>query len=327
MKHYKTLCPCSSGKNYEDCCKAFHEGAQPENALLLMRSRFSAFAMNLPDYIMETTHPGSPQYSENRFLWKRRISRLAYGTVFNRLEILDFKEAELTAEVVFTAWITQEGHDATFTEKSYFEKIKNRWLYRGGQLAQGHIPNLVTAGQLKLLPLAYYGDPVLKKKAEKIEEITEDTLKLIDEMIETMEACNGMGLAAPQVHHAIRLFIIRIPLETEEGKVQLGDVKVLINPELSSFSEEMWSAPEGCLSIPILRAQVERSKEVVVEYTSMEGERIHEKVSGWHAKVIQHEYDHIEGILFTDRLKTEEFSKIVPFLEELEKRMHEDKEL
>lgn len=148
MTEVVNLCPCCSGKSYDKCCKRFHEGAMPENALQLMRSRYSAYVLNLPDYIVASTHPESPQYSENKFSWKRSISQFSRNSSFEKLEILDFKENKTVATVTFTAYLSQETRDATFTERSYFEKIGNQWLYRDGQLTQGHEPNLVTTDQL-----------------------------------------------------------------------------------------------------------------------------------------------------------------------------------
>lgn len=314
-------------KEYDNCCKLFHDGIIPENALLLMRSRYSAYVLDIPDYIIATTHPASPQYSENKFSWKRNISQFSRSSSFHKLEILDFKENKASATVTFTAYLSQESHDATFTERSYFEKINNRWLYRGGQLAQGHAPNLITNGQLRLLPLAYYGDPILRKKAVPINDITADITKLVEEMIETMDACDGIGLAAPQIHHSIRLYVIRTPIEIDENKFEPGEVEVFINPTLSLPSEETWKASEGCLSIPTFRFLVERPKQVTVEYTNLEGKIVKRRVSNWEARVIMHENDHIEGILFIDRLYSEEQSKLKPLLENLEKRIHDGRSL
>lgn len=323
MKDPANSCPCCSGRAYDECCKLFHEGTMPENALQLMRSRYSAYVLNLPDYILASTHPASPQYSENKFSWKRRISQFSRNSSFEKLEILDFKENKTVATVTFTAHLSQDTRDATFTERSYFEKKGNQWLYRGGQLTQGHEPNLVTTGQLRLLPLAYYGDPILTKKADPIIEITDDIRKLVEEMIETMDACNGIGLAAPQIHHSIRLFVIRTPIETEQDKFEPGEVKVFINPTLSLPSSETWKESEGCLSIPTIRSLVERPKEITVEYTSLDGGLIEKRFSGWEARVIMHENDHIEGILFIDRLDKEERMQLTPFLQNLEKRVHD----
>lgn len=320
-------CPCCSGQTYSECCKKYHDGAQPKTALLLMRARFAAYALNIPDYIVQTTHPASSQFSENKFNWKKSISDFAKHTKFNKLEVLDFKEKDTVATVVFTAHITQNEQDATFTEKSYFEKVGNRWYYRGGQLTDGYAPNVVTTGQLRLLPLAYYGDAVLRKKAEPVNTINDDVKKLAEEMIETMDACDGMGLAAPQVHHSIRMFVYRKPLEGEEGSVDLGEPIVCINPKLTKPSDEKWSASEGCLSIPTIRAEVERPLEISLEYIGLDGKTVHKRCKGWEAKVIMHENDHINGVLFIDRMDKNERSKLDPILKKIEKRIHEGKEM
>lgn len=323
MTIFEGPCPCCSGNLYSTCCKPFHQGSLPKNAEELMRSRYSAYALNLADYIVETTHPASPQYLDNKFSWKRSISAFSRSSIFHKLDILDFKEYGSVATVVFTAYISQDDHDVTYTEKSYFDKVNHRWLYRGGQIAEGHAPNLVTTSQLRLLPLAYYGDAVLRRKADPITEITDDLKKLVEEMIETMDACGGIGLAAPQVHHSIRLFIIRKPIEIGHEKLEPGEVLVFINPKLSLPSKETWIASEGCLSIPSFRSSVTRPKEITIEYTSLDGTQEKKQVAGWEARVIMHENDHINGVLFVDRLSKEEQLKIKHFLQTLEKRIHD----
>lgn len=194
-------------------------------------------------------------------------------------------------------------------------------------MEQGYAPNLVTTGQLRLLPLAYYGDPVLTKKAKLVSEITTETRKLVEQMIETMDAGHGVGLAAPQVHHSIRLFVMRTPIEDEQNKIEWGEVEVFINPKLSMPSKETWKAVEGCLSIPSIRALVERPKKIIVEYTSLDGKVRKRLFSGWEARVIMHETDHLEGVLFIDRLEQEDRLKLRPFLQDLERRMHDGQAL
>jgi peptide deformylase len=292
-----------------------------------MRSRYSAYVLNIPEYIMETTHPASPQYLEDKFSWRKSILKFSKAFSFNKLKILDFKEKGNFATVTFTAYISQDSRDATFTEKSYFEKVGNRWFYRGGQLAEGHVPNLVTTGQLRLLPLAYYGDPILRKKADPVVEISKDLEKLVEEMIETMDSCNGMGLAAPQIHHSIRLFITRFPVETEKGKFEKSDVRIFINPKISFKSEETWEALEGCLSIPTIHADVKRSKEIEVEFMDLKGDMNKEKFSGWEARVFLHENDHLDGVLFIDHLEKKKLVELEPFLKKLKNRIHDGSEL
>lgn len=137
MTKLKKLCPCGSEKEYGQCCKIFHDGQTAGNALLLMRSRYSAYALNIPNYIIETTHPSNPQYSENKFAWALSISQYSKNSIFQKLDILNFKEKNNGAEVTFKAHIMQNGHDSSFTERSYFEKMNDRWFYVGGQISKG----------------------------------------------------------------------------------------------------------------------------------------------------------------------------------------------
>lgn len=132
----KNACPCFSGKKYDQCCQPYHQGRLPENALLLMRSRYSAYALNNPEYIIETTHPENPQYQSDKLLWKQEISHFAIHSQYRDLKIHEFKETGHAATVTFTAFISHDGKDATFTEKSFFEKRQERWLYRDGQFVQ-----------------------------------------------------------------------------------------------------------------------------------------------------------------------------------------------
>ena len=119
---------------YHKCCKRFHDGLLPENALLLMRSRYSAYAFKLADYIMETTHPDHPEYSENREQWKLSIQEFCSQTRFDRLKILEFIDGPETVSATFTAYLRQADQDVSFTEKSLFVKESGRWLYKSGEM-------------------------------------------------------------------------------------------------------------------------------------------------------------------------------------------------
>jgi peptide deformylase len=314
-------CPCQSGKSYGMCCMAFHQGKKPDTALELMRSRYAAYALSLADYIIHTTHPASPQFCSDPIEWARQISEFSSQTEFKELEILGFQERGSFATVTFVAHLLQNKKDVSFTERSYFEKVQGKWLYLRGQLAPGREPRLVSTGPLRLLALAYYGDPILRKVADPIQKITDDIHKLVEDMIETMDASDGIGLAAPQVHRSIQLFIIRKPVEMEGGKVEFGEVKVFINPKVSNPSIETWKVSEGCLSIPTINGEVERPKEITVEYLDLEGRLIQERVSGWEARVIMHENDHINGILFIDHLEAEIRKGLEPLLQGLSNRV------
>lgn len=162
-----------------------------------------------------------------------------------------------------------------------------------------------------ILPIVAYGDPVLKRVAEEIDEDYKDLDKLIHNMFETMENANGVGLAAPQIGQSIRVFIVdaRPFAEDEElkedEKAELQDFrKVFINPIIIEEKGNDWGFEEGCLSIPNIREEVFRQSEIEIEYYTEHWELITEKYSGIIARVIQHEYDHIEGILFTDHISS-----------------------
>ncbi len=153
------------------------------------------------------------------------------------------------------------------------------------------------------LPIVAYGDPVLKKKAVEVTPETEPNLKqLIDDMFETMYAARGVGLAAPQVGKSIRLFVIDAsPFEDDEP--ELKDFrKAFINAQILDETGEEWCFNEGCLSIPDVREDVYRKPTIRIAYEDENGQYHEETIKGLAARVVQHEYDHIEGKLFTDKL-------------------------
>ena len=159
-----------------------------------------------------------------------------------------------------------------------------------------------------VLPIVAYGDPVLKREAEEIDENYEWLKELIANMFETMEAASGVGLAAPQIGLGIRLFIVdTTPFvdedeEDEEMKELIGFRRVFINPIILEEEGEQWNFNEGCLSIPGIREDVSRKPQITIEYFDENFELKEETYDGLRARVIQHEYDHVEGILFTDHL-------------------------
>ena len=151
-----------------------------------------------------------------------------------------------------------------------------------------------------ILPIVAYGDPVLKKRAAEIDKKYPDLKELIENMFDTMYQSNGVGLAAPQVGLSIRLFIVD-GNAFEEDEVK-DFKKVFINPSIKTESGEPWKFNEGCLSIPGIREDIERKEEVSIEYYNEEWKLQKEILHGLAARIVQHEYDHIEGILFTDRI-------------------------
>jgi SEC-C motif-containing protein len=126
------LCPCCSGLHYEACCAPYHQGKKAENALLLMRSRYSAYALDQPEYIMLTTHPKSPLYLKDKTIWSKQIRHFTMNTQFLQLKILDSKVGELESYVTFMAYLKQGGLDASFKETSRFLKENDQWLYLMG---------------------------------------------------------------------------------------------------------------------------------------------------------------------------------------------------
>lgn len=121
-------CPCHSGEKYKKCCQPYHRGILPSNALKLMRSRYSAYALNLSDYIIQTTHPNNPDYTDKIDEWERSIQGFIQNTRFLGLKINEFIDGETVAYVTFEACLDS----GLFKEKSRFLKEKGRWLYESG---------------------------------------------------------------------------------------------------------------------------------------------------------------------------------------------------
>jgi peptide deformylase len=162
-----------------------------------------------------------------------------------------------------------------------------------------------------ILPIVAYGDPVLRKKSEEINKEYPNLQELIANMKETMYNASGVGLAAPQIGKAIRLFIIDASpfaddddLTKEENEVLKNFNRVFINPKIIKEEGDEWSFNEGCLSIPEIREDVWRQPTITIEYQDEQFEKHTEILSGLAARIFQHEYDHIEGVLFTDRISS-----------------------
>ncbi|HEX5001401.1 MAG TPA: peptide deformylase [Bacteroidia bacterium] len=153
-----------------------------------------------------------------------------------------------------------------------------------------------------IYPIIAYGNPVLKKKAIPVSADHPDLEKLIANMFETMYASSGVGLAAPQINKSIRLFVIDASPFADEDPQLDGFKKVFINPVMKDESGEPWKFNEGCLSIPGIREDVERLPFITLTYHDESFKEHTESFEGVLARIIQHEYDHIEGVLFTDLL-------------------------
>ena len=155
-----------------------------------------------------------------------------------------------------------------------------------------------------ILPIYGYGHPVLKKVAEEIGPDYPELSALIENMFETMYQANGVGwLAAPQIGRSIRLFLVDTDQLEREGEEQAGIKKVFINAQKIEEGGDPWAYEEGCLSIPDIRGDVDRPPTLKLRYQDENFQEHTEIFTGINARVIQHEYDHIEGVLFTEHLK------------------------
>lgn len=153
-----------------------------------------------------------------------------------------------------------------------------------------------------IYPIVAYGNPILKKEAEEIHE-NEDVSALIKDMFSTMDHASGVGLAAPQINQGVRLFVIDSSLMLDEDDEEKGIRRAFINPIILDEYGDHFGFEEGCLSIPEVRAEIIRPEKLTIEYYDENWNLREEEFSGMTARVIQHEYDHLEGILFIDYLK------------------------
>ena len=153
-----------------------------------------------------------------------------------------------------------------------------------------------------IYPIVAYGDPVLRKKSVALSPDYPKLTELVDNMFKTMYHSMGVGLAAPQVGLAIRLFIVDATPFSEDDPGADGFKRIFINPVILNETGDKWKFNEGCLSIPGVREDVERHPNLVIKYQDLNFDTHTEEYEGIKARIIQHEYDHIEGILFTDHL-------------------------
>jgi peptide deformylase len=173
----------------------------------------------------------------------------------------------------------------------------------------------------QMLPLTYYGNPLLRKKCAPIEEITPEIIALAHRMVETMDL--SRGIAAPQIGHGIRLFVLRFYVEGPNGEQQVTPPFFYINPRILEVSKETLIDSEGCLSIPKLHGEVERPQKIIVEATGLDGKLFTQEIEGYNARIVLHENDHINGVLFIDRMDPHERKKLEPALRALKKQYAE----
>ena len=155
-----------------------------------------------------------------------------------------------------------------------------------------------------IYPIYIYGSGVLRKECVEIDESYPELPKLIEDMFATMYATNGVGLAAPQIGKDIRLFVVDATPFAEDDATAKDFKKVFINPEIYEVSEMEVLLNEGCLSVPGIHEDVYRPEEITVRYLDEEWQEHEEHLVGWPARVVQHELDHLDGLVFTDHLST-----------------------
>jgi len=160
---------------------------------------------------------------------------------------------------------------------------------------------------MALLKIARMGNPVLKVPAEPVEDPTApEVAQLVSDMVETMADASGTGLAAPQVHVSKRIVVFYVDEGRDAREGGEGDgvpLTVLINPEIEPLSDEMESGIEGCLSIPSMMGEVPRYTHIRYTATDLAGNRFEREAHGFHARVVQHECDHLDGILYPQRIE------------------------
>jgi peptide deformylase len=179
-----------------------------------------------------------------------------------------------------------------------------------------------------ILEVIKYGHPTLRQKGERIASITPEIQALIKNMLETMYAARGVGLAAQQINRALQLTVLDVSAVTDRpSSLEIGgapaDVDssmplILINPEIKPFGEPA-TGPEGCLSFPEIFADITRPESVEVTALNLRGEKIHFRCGGLLARAVQHEVDHLNGILFIDRMNKEDKDELRPQFEQLQK--------
>ncbi len=156
---------------------------------------------------------------------------------------------------------------------------------------------------MALLEIVTLPEPVLRRKARKVTDFGPELQTLIDDMVETMRAAPGVGLAAPQVAQSLRLIVVEYAEESEDENAEPAEPKLytVVNPEITRTSEETVMGTEGCLSIPSILGDVERFEAITVKGQNRRGQPTTIKAKGWLARIFQHEIDHLDGIVFVDR--------------------------
>lgn len=155
------------------------------------------------------------------------------------------------------------------------------------------------------LPISLLGNPVLRQVAQPIADVREAWVQtLVADLIATLQQANGVGIAAPQVGQSYRVLVVASSPNPRYPHAPKMEPLPMINPQILSRSEELEKDWEGCLSVPGIRGFVPRHRAIAVEYTSLDGQRQHREFEGFVARIVQHEFDHLEGLVFLDRLES-----------------------
>jgi peptide deformylase len=158
---------------------------------------------------------------------------------------------------------------------------------------------------IESLQIAQLGNPILRQQAQVVDNVQDESIqRLIDELIATASASNGVGIAAPQVSKSYRLFIVASRPNARYPNAPTMEPTAMINPRIIARSSELVKGWEGCLSIPGIRGLVPRSQTIEVEYTSRDGQLHRQELTDFVARIVQHEYDHLDGIVFLDRVES-----------------------
>ncbi len=187
---------------------------------------------------------------------------------------------------------------------------------------------MLNFGKNKTLSMRYLGDACLHQKARKIEQVTDEIRSLGKAMLEMMYKQDGVGLAAPQVGIQLRLVTLDVPMPKDTGlplspgeRELLGQMPlILVNPEILSFSPVTEIGEEGCLSVPRLYAPVERPVSVVLKSRLLDGPEIQLDCGGFLARALQHELDHLDGVVYVQRVKDPDYQELLPQLQKIYKK-------
>jgi peptide deformylase len=180
--------------------------------------------------------------------------------------------------------------------------------------------NKINGDMMALLPITLIGDKILRRKTKPVSDVDMETVELIKDMFQTMRNANGIGLAANQVGSDKSIIVMDLSVVEEYSKLK---PIVLINPEIIYRSEEKIIMEEGCLSIPDIRCEIERPKDIIIKYRDTEMKEQKLEASDLLARVSQHEFDHLNGILFTDLIDQMEKKRLRKPLHRIKTRQHE----